>query len=460
MDIFRIPHPTPHGTPSQAQILVDKIVAAFRALPDGRKPGNNRKYSMFDAACSAFSVFFTQCPSFLSFQKILSRTTGRNNLQTLFGVFNVPTDVQIRNILDRVPPKEIAPIIWMVSDTLYKEKRLEHYRVLNGTFLLVLDGTDTFSSESGIHCSSCHVTNHSDGRVQHRHIAVTPALVAPGESQVIPLPPEFVVPQDGSAKQDCEIRGASRWLDAWGGHYAPWGVTLLGDDLYAHEPFCKKAREAGFHFLFTCKPSSHPTTSEWIEDFARSGLLNTHSVILAKSQGKAKGKRIPKVVRERWSFRFMEDVSLRNADDALLVNWLELTVTDDDLGTVLYHNAWATDHPLTQDSLVALAQAGRARWKVENENIQTLKLGGYHLEHNFGHGNAHLSNLLASLNILAFLLHTAFEFLDTRYRTLRFRYGSRVAFFQELSVLLRWFLFDNWDHVISVMFAKLRIDSS
>ena len=97
---------------------------------------------------------------------------------------------------------------------------------------------------------------------------------------------------------------------------------------------------------------------------------------------------------------------------------------------------------------------------MEGGNIQTRKLGGYHLEHNYGHGNAHLSNLLASLNILAFLLHTAFEFLDTRYRTLRFRYGSRVAFFQELSVILRWFLFDSWDHVISVMFAKLRIDTS
>ena len=80
--------------------------------------------------------------------------------------------------------------------------------------------------------------------------------------------------------------------------------------------------------------------------------------------------------------------------------------------------------------------------------------------HNYGHGTGDLSNRLASLNILAFLLHTAFEFLDDRYRTLRFRYGSRVAFFQELSVLLRWFLFDSWDHVISVMFAKLRIDTS
>ncbi len=29
-------------------------------------------------------------------------------------------------------------------------------------------------------------------------------------------------------------------------------------------------------------------------------------------------------------------------------------------------------------------------WKVENENNNTLKTKGYHLEHNFGHGQKHL----------------------------------------------------------------------
>lgn len=216
---------------------------------------------------------------------------------------------------------------------------------------------------------------------------------------------------------------------------------------------------AGFHFLFTCKPASHATIAEWVDDLARSGQTGTHSVLLAKSQGKPKGKRIPKVVRERWSFRFLADLPLRDTDDALLANWFELTVTDEETGKVLYHNSWVTDHPITEDSLVALAKAGRARWKIENEHIQTLKIGGYRLEHNFGHGKRNLSNVLASLNILAFLVHTAFEFLDTRYRTLRFRYGSRVAFFQRFATLLEWALFENWDHVIAVMFAKLRVDT-
>ncbi|MGC8530386.1 MAG: hypothetical protein ACP5OP_09425 [Leptospirillia bacterium] len=45
------------------------------------------------------------------------------------------------------------------------------------------------------------------------------------------------------------------------------------------------------------------------------------------------------------------------------------------------------------------------------------------------------------------------------YRTLRFRAGSRMAFFQRFATLLEWVLFDNWDHIIAVMFAKLRVDT-
>lgn len=67
----------------------------------------------------------------------------------------------------------------------------------------------------------------------------------------------------------------------------------------------------------------------------------------------------------------MADLPLRDADDALLANWFELTVTDSETGKVLYHNAWVTDHTITEDTLVALARSGRARWKIENEHIQT-----------------------------------------------------------------------------------------
>ena len=49
-------------------------------------------------------------------------------------------------------------------------------------------------------------------------------------------------------------------------------------------------------------------------------------------------------------------------------------------------------------------RAGRTRWKIENETINTLKNHGYEFEHNYGHGCEHLSTIMACLIMIAFLI--------------------------------------------------------
>ncbi|MCZ8049446.1 MAG: hypothetical protein O9290_23215 [Microcystis sp. LE19-41.2A] len=53
-------------------------------LPDERKPGNNRKYEVEDAVMAAFSVFFTQSPSFLDHQRLMKSNKGKDNAESLF----------------------------------------------------------------------------------------------------------------------------------------------------------------------------------------------------------------------------------------------------------------------------------------------------------------------------------------------------------------------------------------
>jgi hypothetical protein len=89
----------------------------------------------------------------------------------------------------------------------------------------------------------------------------------------------------------------------------------------------------------------------------------------------------------------------------ILVNWCELTTTRDD-GKVVYKNAFATHHRITAANVADIVRDGRVRWKVENKNNNTLKTKGYHLTHNFGHGKQHLSSLLVTFHLLAFLFHT------------------------------------------------------
>jgi hypothetical protein len=103
---------------------------------------------------------------------------------------------------------------------------------------------------------------------------------------------------------------------------------------------------------------------------------------------------------------------------------------------------------------------GRTRWKVENENINVLKTKGYNLEHNFGHGQSHLSNAFFSLNILAFLTHTVQHLLNKAYTLLRDTLAVRRTFFNDLKALTRYIVFDSWDVLFAFMLEGLELELS
>jgi len=411
-------------------------------LPDCRT-GDNTTYSMEDIGLGAFAVFFTQSPSFLAHQQTMQRAKGQSNAQSLFHLKQIPSDNHIRDVLDPVSPEQLFPCYDAVLASLRQGGHLEGWRTLQDTLLIALDGTWYYSSQK-IHCPNCSTLEHQSGDKTYYHSAVTPVIVAPGHQHAIPLRPEFITPQDGHTKQDCEIAAAKRWLEKNAAAYAPLGATLLGDDIYAHQPFCRGTLLHGFHFIFVCKPDSHATLYHWVN------LLQRPDLGTVKMRVKV-GAHF-----HTYAYRYANGVPLAEGQDALKVNWCELTVTDHQ-GQVLYRNGFVTDFPITDQNVAALVAAGRARWKIENENNNTLKTKGYHLEHNFGHGKKHLASLLAAMNILAFLYHTFLDFTDAHYRLIRAALPSRKTFFDDLRALTRYLLFANWDTLMHFMMRGLEI---
>jgi hypothetical protein len=429
--------------PMTAKVLIEQVRSTFEQLPDARKGGPNQRYALQDAALSAFAVFFTQSPSFLDYQVRMQKDKGRNNASTLFGVHQIPSDPQIRNLLDPVDPIHLEPLFIDTVELMHRQGLLETHRALGG-LLIALDGTQYFSS-TALGCPACSSRALRNGQIEHFHVALTPVVVAPGQATVFPLPPAFVVPQDGHAKQDCELAAGARWLTQWAPRVAQWGATtFLGDDLYCHQPFCRQVLAQGCDFLFTCLPASHATLYEWVSDLERAGALG--SVTHTRWTGRQ---------RLTDTYRFASALPLRDSDDALLVHWCEL-VTTDASGKTLYRGAWATSHAITAHNVIDVAQAARSRWKIENENNNTLKTKGYHFEHNFGHGRQHLSSLLASMMLLAYLMHTVLDLLDERYRAVRAQLPSRITFFEHLRALAQYLPFESWDELFDFMLEGLK----
>ena len=108
--------------------IVKEMGEVLEKLPDHRKKSNATKYSVKDAALSAFGVFFMQSPSFLSHQRDMKRNQGKSNMESLFGGHEIPSDNQIRKILDPIEPKELGEIYWKIYEGLEEEGELEGYK--------------------------------------------------------------------------------------------------------------------------------------------------------------------------------------------------------------------------------------------------------------------------------------------------------------------------------------------
>ena len=128
-----------------ADALFHLVRSGFATIPDPRCEDGDIAFT--DALMSAFAMFSLTAPSLLAFDK--ARAEG--NEHTIDGIARVPCDTHMREILDPVSPKWLRPVFTSVFRQLQRGKALEEMMFLDGHYLLALDGTGYFSSQT-IHC--------------------------------------------------------------------------------------------------------------------------------------------------------------------------------------------------------------------------------------------------------------------------------------------------------------------
>jgi len=432
------------------ELRLEKILDCIGSVFDNQYDGRNQDkctYTLSDAGLGAFSIFYTQSPSFLEHQRNLQKRKAKNNAKNVFGLEEIPTDTHSRTLLDGINSDCLGVVYRHVINRVMKQEKLKYQVNYQDKqyYLLALDGTEYFSSEK-ISCQHCTKTERN-GKIRYSHSMIPPVLVHPKQKEVLSLEPEFIRPQDGDEKQDCESKAIKRWLKDKSPHYNLDNVIVLCDDLHSHQPQCEAVLARGWDFIFVCKPDSHKTLYDYLK------LNNIQTLEQRHWNGK---------YGEIHTYRFASDLPLRDTPDALYVNWCEVRITREDTQKLIYHNSFATSLVPTSNNVIDIVAWGRCRWKTENENNNTLKTKGPNLEHNYGHGSNGLSSLLVSLMLLSFLTHTIFNLFDKSYKAIRLDLVTRRSFFENLRSILIFHIFDNWQHLLDFMIDGLEIqfDSS
>ena len=436
---------TPHVRQHlSADTLFRVVRSGFAAIPDPR--GAEGDISFMDTLLSACAMFSLKAPSLRAFDK--ERTAG--NWHTISGSQRVPCDTYLRERLDPLAPKWLRPVCKHVCGQLQRGKALEARVLLDGHCLLALDGPGYFSSQT-VPCASCLHHVHRNGTITYTHQMLGAALIHPDVRAVIPLMPEPIGQDDGTDKNDCERNAAKRFVAKLRQDHPHLKCIVTEDSLSSNAPHIETLQHYDLHYILGVKEGDHAYLFQQVQAAEHAGRVTYY-----ERHDRAAG-----VIHR---FRFVNDMPLNASNPHVRVNFIEYW----ELGPhKVQHFSWVTDLRVSTRNVYHLMRGGRARWKIENETFNTLKNQGYHFEHNYGHGEQHLSVVFAMLMMLAFLVDQAQQLCCALFQAVWAKLGSKRLLWERMRALFYTYQLDSMRALLEALFYGfeksrpiLRIDSS
>jgi hypothetical protein len=387
----------------------------FEAINDVRRP--NILHSLSDTLSSAFAMFSLKSPSLLEFEK--RNPTENSNICNVYSIKKIPSDSQVRNILDNVAADSFKGLFSTLYTHCKKEGILNEYKVFSAYYPVSIDATEFFSSQKHS-CPSCLIKEHKNGSVTCHHSILSAVLVHPDKKEVFPLANESIKQQDGSTKNDCELNGVKRLLDTLIKEYPNESFLFLKDALYANSPHIELLNSHKMAYIIRAKAGNCKSLF--------------HSFEKLKTTNKVSYKTIDEK-NEKHQFYYINDIKLNNSSTTKC-NFLMYQYTDSKGNEKLFH--WITNLKIEDNNVAELAKVARARWKIENETFNTLKNQGYRLEHNYGHGKKNLAENFANLMFLAFLIDQIQQAVSTIFKTIWKELKTKKKLWSILRTVFVW----------------------
>jgi len=447
--------------------LYGLVKKTFATIPDHRAQGNIT-YSLTDTLSLGLAVFAFKSPSLLQFMETTLKDVEGANIKTLFQISQIPSDTQMRDILDPVDPELLRPAYDSILREFQRGNELQKFITL-GHYAVALDGTGLFSS-SNISCPHCLIKKSKIKKKDksqyaeleevlkedetkeciYHHQMLGACIVHPRHRQVLPLFPEPITNQDGFTKNDCERNASKRWIEKFRRHHPKMPTVILEDSLASNLPHLKTLRDYDCRYLTAVKESDHKYLFEQFKINSTSSCTLHHQEVLIK------GEKVRQQVTK--SYEFINGLELNRTDSDFKTNMIIFKEKTEFLDRRLGNKkasikevtfSWVTDLEISKEKVVEMVALARRRWAIENETFQTLKkTSAYNLEHNYGHGKKYLATNFAVLCVMAFLIDQVQEFSCEIFKEILSKKGSKSEIWDYMRAAIKFTYFSSWEHLM------------
>jgi len=411
-----------------ATALYQEVKETFAEIEDHRS--NEVDIPLEDILMSAFAMFSLKDDSLLRFDKRREDGEEKENLERVYGIEEIPCDTTMREEIDEVDPEGIKKGFKIIFKGAQRGGLLKGFSYLDGYYLVSLDGTKNFSSKK-ISCPSCLERKQKNGEVIYYHQFMGAVIVHPDKAEVIPIGAESIIKQDGETKNDCERNAGKRLVKDIRKNHPKLKIIILEDGLHSTGPNIKELEKQGMSYVIGAKKSDHKVLFKELGSRKEAGESHNYKVIEEET-------------KVEHHFHYSNDLAINASNEDVRVNVLEYWEKSEKKEQYF---AWVTDIEISEENVEEIMRAGRARWKVENETLNTLKNQGYNAEHNYGHGKQNLAVNLMLIMMLAFLVDQILQIACPLFQAAKAKCKTKKLLWERVRHLFYTLPFDNMENI-------------
>jgi len=354
-----------------------ELPAQMRKIDDVRSKASEYELSAHLTACLA--LFLLKLGSRNQWNQKRKKLQFQHNYEKLFG-FAMPHGDSMNAVISGLDERQVEALKHSLVRALLDRKLFRASRDRGRWYRIAIDGSGVVSFDHP-HCDQCLHKTSKTGKTTYSHQVLDARLVTPNGFS-ISLATVWIENPDGQDydKQDCERKAFQRLAKRLKDAFPQLPILILADGLYPYEGFFATCRDYGWAFCITFKTGNLP--SVWEEVKALKPLQTGQRLTETRYQPGLYGETVTTgeyqwVTNLDYQGHTLQWVGCEETTTGF-TQQPEGTITETRQQATFVH---LTSLPVNRFNAIQTSQTGRLRWKIENEGFNTLKNGGYGMEH-------------------------------------------------------------------------------
>ncbi len=351
-----------------------ELIQDIRSVLDGR----NTSYTTYEIEVILYVMILKNVCSITSMKEMTDAFNEDKLVKNVYKILRLderkylPHYVTINECLSKLNPVELEKIRKKMLVSILRKRSFQDARLLGKYWCVIVDATQLYSYKKR-HCEHCLTKTFNKGEEDEKTVyyhQVLEAKIILGDNLVLSIGTEFIDNENENiSKQDCETKAFKRLSKSLKKMFPRLPMCILGDSLYASEPFMKICEENKWEWLIRYKEGSIPSIAQEYEEIAKMNEVETKIVYVDEvKKGRFLGT-------HRHHIQWVNDLEYKGYKVSIMI----LDIDKDEERNQSFQ--WLSSVGIRSQTAEEFAQTGRQRWLIENEGFNIQKNKRYIITH-------------------------------------------------------------------------------